>query len=74
MVRGLTWLTVHMSALSSVISSQCPRVVSRAEWGARPPAHQSDPLPDLLPMVFVHHRSVLQSSPPTRDLLWPAVP
>ena len=36
----------------------CPRLVTRSEWGARNPVEESDSLPDLLPMMFVHHSSM----------------
>eukprot|EP00090_Calanus_glacialis_P002481 TRINITY_DN11865_c0_g1_i3.p1 TRINITY_DN11865_c0_g1~~TRINITY_DN11865_c0_g1_i3.p1 ORF type:complete len:113 (-),score=23.61 TRINITY_DN11865_c0_g1_i3:296-634(-) len=38
----------------------CPRIISRAEWGARPPTEESSHLPDLLPMLFVHHSAMAE--------------
>eukprot|EP00092_Neocalanus_flemingeri_P061425 GFUD01073838.1.p1 GENE.GFUD01073838.1~~GFUD01073838.1.p1 ORF type:complete len:209 (+),score=54.63 GFUD01073838.1:58-684(+) len=41
-------------------SAACPRIISRAEWGARPPTEESSHLPDLLPMLFVHHSAMAE--------------
>ena len=38
----------------------CPRIISREEWGARPPVEESSRLPDLLPMVFLHHSAMAE--------------
>ena len=44
----------------SLLPGSCPTILSRAEWGARPPTEQSNHLPDLLPMVFVHHSAMVE--------------
>ena len=36
------------------------RIVTRAEWGARPPLEESALLPDLLPMLFLHHSAMTE--------------
>merc|ERR1719244_2165717 len=41
-----------------LVGGSCPTILSRADWGARPPTEQSNHLPDLLPMVFVHHSAM----------------
>merc|ERR1719244_1940521 len=41
-----------------MVGGSCPTILSRADWGARPPTEQSNHLPDLLPMVFVHHSAM----------------
>ena len=38
----------------------CPRIISREEWGARPPVEESSQLPDLLAMVFLHHSAMAE--------------
>jgi len=36
------------------MTAGCPNIVSRAEWGARPPTSTSN-IAHPIPMVFVHH-------------------
>ena len=38
----------------------CPRIISREEWGARPPVEESSHLPDLLAMLFLHHSAMTE--------------
>ena len=40
------------------------RIVTRAEWGARPPLEESALLPDLLPMLFLHHSAMTECEDP----------
>ena len=55
----LSFLPAHNHLYYSVAGVRlCPRLVTRSEWGARNPVEESDSLPDLLPMIFVHHSSM----------------
>jgi len=55
---GSGWVAGQYLVLGSVAQCQapvgCPNIVSRAEWGARPPSSTSS-ISHPIPMVFVHH-------------------
>merc|ERR1711970_439144 len=56
-------LSVANSCSSShSTNSECPEIISREEWGARPPVEESNRLPDNLPMLFVHHSAMTECS------------
>ena len=40
---------------SNVQLPGCPRIVTRAEWGARPPTHTIGNMPATPIYVFIHH-------------------
>ncbi|XP_033761487.1 peptidoglycan-recognition protein SC2-like [Pecten maximus] len=37
------------------VPNQCPRIITRQEWGARPPSHLISNLPATPQYVFIHH-------------------
>jgi len=62
-MRLLTILCgVFVSALCcnvrTAVQVSCPKIITRGEWGARPPVEESSLVPDLLPMLFVHHSAM----------------
>ncbi|KAL8613357.1 hypothetical protein ACOMHN_052596 [Nucella lapillus] len=55
------WLNIQdcpsggVNTNSNVQLPGCPRIITRAEWGARAPTHHTPDMPDLPVYVFVHH-------------------
>ena len=43
------------AATSDVQLPGCPKIVTRAEWGARAPSHHLSDMPDVPIYVFIHH-------------------
>ncbi|XP_076461093.1 peptidoglycan-recognition protein SC2-like isoform X2 [Babylonia areolata] len=49
------WLTVQDCSQPELQLPGCPRIITRAEWGARPPANHIGDMPNVPVYVFIHH-------------------
>ncbi|XP_069111863.1 peptidoglycan recognition protein-like [Argopecten irradians] len=51
----IAFISIIQLSAAEVVVTQCPRIITREEWGAREPTHVSANLPDIPQYVFIHH-------------------